>query len=210
MRFLEAINQVRKSKKRKFDETLDANILLNLKENQKNEVIRGFVQFPNKFGFDKRVVVFAEEVDLQNAAIESGAVRAGSDDLLKEVSSGEYVDFDVVIATPSIMPKLIKLGKVLGPKGLMPNPKDGTVTSEISAAVKKFKQGSVNFKSQQGQGTINLAFGKLSQSDRELQENFTALLLSIKDVAGKFCNPVIKRAIIKSTMSAAYLVDTNL
>lgn len=207
MKINDAIKKIKESKKAKFDESIDINVLLNLKKSQISEVIRGTFFFPNKFGKDKSIVVITDDEKLQKESLSAGAVRAGFTELIDEIANETFKDFDVVITTPSTMPKISRLGKVLGPRGLMPNPKTGTIVVNPAEAIKSFKGGIVNFKSLPQQGTVALAIGKLSMDDEKLVQNFEAAITAISQEAKKINIPPIKRVIIKSTMGATIHVE---
>lgn len=207
MKIQDAIKNLKESKKAKFDETVDITVLLNLKKTQLKEVVRGTILFPNKFGADKKIIVITDDEKLQKEALSAGAVRAGFTELVEEITNETFKEFDIVITTPSTMPKIAKLGKVLGPKGLMPNPKNGTIVTNPAQAVESFKGGIVNFRSLADHGTIALSIGKLSMDDEKLAENFEAAIVAISTETKKINTPAIKRVIIKSTMGPAFDVD---
>ncbi len=145
----------------KFDETVNLIIHLGIDAKQADQMIRGSVSLPRGIGKSKRVIAFVQgnNVELAQAA---GAVEAGAEDLIKKVNDG-WLDFDVAVATPDMMPKITKLGKVLGPQGKMPSPKAGTVTADVANAVKEYAAGKVEFRNDAG-GNIHAAVGKISFS----------------------------------------------
>ena len=164
---------IKKNCTTKFDESIDLSILINNKQ-KKNEInIRTAVNLPSGTGKKIRVAVVAEETK-QNDAKESGADLVGGDNLIDKIKNGE-LNFDKLICTTSMMLKLSKLGKILGPKGLMPNPKLGTVTDNVSDAVKNAKAGQIELKNDKD-GNIGLSFGKKSFSDDKLIKNFDMIL----------------------------------
>lgn len=180
-----------------FDETVELSFKLNVDPKQSNQMVRGTVRLPNGSGKKVRVIVFTDHAD---SAIAAGADKAGLDDLIKEIEGG-WLDFDVAVATTSAMKEVRKLARILGPRGLMPNPKSGTVTDEIEAAIKEVKGGRVEYKMDK---TANLAvvIGKRSFANDKLLENATAALASVaatrpESIKGKFINSIT----ISSTMS---------
>lgn len=201
----EAVELVKSNSKSKFVGSVNLDVLLNLKD--KKEVIRGSVTFPHSLGDEKKVIVFADEKDAKTAK-ENGADKAGLEDLLEEVLNG-YLDFDVVIATPAAMPKIVKAAKILGPKGLMPNPKNGTVTADVASAVKSFKAGKINFKSIPDQGTIKLKVGKVDMPDESLIANITEILKAITAETKKPANTSFKKVTLSPTMGTGVRVDIS-
>lgn len=180
-----------------FDETVELSFKLNVDPKQSNQMVRGTVRLPNGSGKKVRVVVFTDHAD---SAIAAGADKAGLEDLIKEIEGG-WMDFDVAVATTSAMKEVRKLARILGPRGLMPNPKSGTVTDDIESAIKEVKGGRVEFKMDK---TANLAVvvGKRSFTNEKLVENAKAVLLSVaatrpEMIKGKFINSIT----ISSTMS---------
>lgn len=191
----------------KFVGSVDMDIVLNLKDKQKKETVRGSVTLPNSMGEDKKVIVFAEE-NLVKEAMDAGASKAGLDELVEEVMKGS-VDFDVVITTPSAMPKLVKLGKVLGPKGLMPNPKNGTITTDIAKTVQSFKAGRLNFKSVPEQGSIKLKVAKVDMGADKIKENILAVLKGVFQEAKRLSANPFKQVIVKPTMGSSIKLDVS-
>ena len=180
-----------------FDETVELSFKLDVDPKQSNQMVRGTVRLPNGSGKKVRVVVFTDHAD---SAIAAGADKAGLEDLIKEIEGG-WMDFDVAVATTSAMKEVRKLARILGPRGLMPNPKSGTVTDDIESAIKEVKGGRVEFKMDK---TANLAVvvGKRSFANEKLVENAKAVLSSVaatrpEMIKGKFINSIT----ISSTMS---------
>lgn len=180
-----------------FDETVELSFKLNVDPKQSNQMVRGTVRLPNGSGKKVRVIVFTDHAD---SAIAAGADKAGLEDLIKEIEGG-WMDFDVAVATTSAMKEVRKLARILGPRGLMPNPKSGTVTDDIESAIKEVKGGRVEFKMDK---TANLAVvvGKRSFTNEKLVENAKAVLSSVaatrpEMIKGKFINSIT----ISSTMS---------
>jgi large subunit ribosomal protein L1 len=203
----EAIKLLPEVSTSKFVGSVDVDILLNLKDKQKKETIRGSVNLPNSLGEEKKVIVFCEESDAKDA-IKAGATKAGLEDLIEEVMKGG-VEFDIVIATPSAMPKMAKLGKVLGPKGLMPNPKNGTITTDIAKSVESFKAGRLNFKSQPDHGVIRMKVAKVNMDSEKIKENVLALLKSVNTEVKKMTATPFKQVSIKPTMGSIIKLDIS-
>lgn len=189
----------------KFDESLDVAIRLGVDPKQGDQQVRGAIEMPNGLGKTVRVAVFCKPERVKDAKA-SGADVYGSDDFVEEVKGGK-MDFDVCIATPDMMGALSKLGKVLGPKGLMPNPKLGTVTDDIVGAVKSAKAGKVEYKVEKA-GIVHAAVGKLSFSSKALKENVIALynaVLAAKPSGAK--GNYVKDFYISSSMGLSIRLD---
>ena len=189
----------------KFDESLDINILINNKQ-KKNEInLRSMVNLPSGTGKKVKVAVVCEEGKLKEAK-DSGADLVGGDDLIEKIKNGE-MNFEKLICSSSMMIKLSKLGKVLGPKGLMPNPKLGTVTDKIGDAVKNAKAGQVEIKNDKD-GNIGLSIGKKSFSDEKLIKNFNAVISSLEKEKSNLTikGDLIKSTYITSTMGVSYKI----
>jgi len=171
----DALALLPKTKLAKFDETIDLSIKLGV-DTAKNPSIRGTISLPAGSGKSKKVAVITKP-DRVKEAEEAGAAVAGSTDLIEKIKNG-FLDFDILIASPDMMPELGKLGKTLGTKGLMPNPKSGTVTAEIGKAVKEFMGGKVEFKMDKG-GAVHVAIGKVSFTADALAKNFKTALSAV-------------------------------
>ncbi len=196
---------VKKNCTTKFDESIDLNILINNKQ-KKNEInIRTAVNLPSGTGKKTKVAVVAEEAK-QKEAKDAGADLVGGDDLIEKIKNGE-LDFEKLISTTSMMIKLSKLGKILGPKGLMPNPKLGSVTDNISNAVKNAKAGQIELKNDKD-GNIGLSFGKKSFSNENLIKNFNTVLDTLEKEKSNLTikGDLIKNVFITSTMGVSYKV----
>ncbi|MEC7735050.1 MAG: 50S ribosomal protein L1 [Pseudomonadota bacterium] len=204
----EGIELIKETSNIKFDETLDISINLNIDPTFSDQNVRGIINLPNGIGKDIRVAVFAKEEKAKEAK-EAGADIVGSDDLVEKVSSGD-IDFERCIATPDMMPLVGKLGKVLGPRGLMPNPRIGTVTNEIENAVKAAKAGSIEFRAEKS-GIVQAGIGKASFSKDALQENIIEFVGAVKKEKPSAAKGVfLKKVSLSSTMGFGVNVDTSI
>ena len=196
---------IKKNCTTKFDESVDLSILINNKQ-KKNEInIRSAINLPSGTGKKVKIAVVAEDAK-QKDAKDSGADLVGGDDLIDKIKNGE-LNFEKLICTPSMMLKLSKLGKILGPKGLMPNPKLGTVTEDITKAVKNAKAGQVELKNDKD-GNIGLSFGKKSFSEDKLLKNFNTIIDALEKEKSNFTikGDLIKNVFITSTMGVSYRI----
>lgn len=192
----EAMKLVKETSYAGFDASVEVSYNLSVDPKQADQQIRGSIVLPNGTGKTQKVIVFAEGAQADEAKA-AGADEVGSDELVEKVQNG-YLDFDVVVATPTMMAKVGRLGRVLGPKGLMPNPKTGTVTMDIEKAVKNVKAGQVEYRVDR-QASIHAAIGKVSFTDEQLVENFDAL----RDVILRARPSAAKGQYIKSVAVAA-------
>jgi len=186
---IEALTLVKSMAYAKFDETVDISVKLNLKKSQS---VRDTVVLPNQFRGEKKVLVFCKP-EKEKEAQDAGAAFIGADDLIEKVKGG-WTDFDVAVATPDMMKEVGKLGMVLGRKGLMPNPKTGTVTFDLKGTLAELKKGRVEFRADKT-GVIHLAVGKVSMEPEKVAENIQAVVTEIKrkrpvDVKGEFIQTV--------------------
>ncbi len=199
---------IKKNCTAKFDESIDLNILINNKQ-KKNEInIRTAVNLPGGTGKKTKVAVVAEE-NKQKDATDAGADLVGGDDLIEKIKNGN-LDFEKLICSTSMMIKLSKLGKILGPKGLMPNPKLGTVTDDIVDAVKNAKAGQIELKNDKD-GNIGLSFGKKSFSDENLIKNFNTIFDTLEKEKSNILikGDLIKSVFISSTMGVSYKIKLS-
>ena len=195
---LEAIKILKEKSFVKFNETIDISINLGIDSNKTDQNIRGVVNLPKGSGKAVRVAVVANE-EKHNDAKSNGADLIGSDELIDTIAQSK-IEFDILIATPDMMPKLGKVAKILGPKGLMPNPKLGTVTNEISQSVKDAKSGQVKFKNDKS-GIVHAGVGKIDFSEEDLLENIKTFYSSIvKSKPDAVKGSFIKKVTIASTM----------
>ena len=203
----EAIASVKANAKAKFDETIEIAVNLGVDPKHADQMVRGVVNLPSGTGKDVRVAVFAKEAKADEAK-EAGADIVGAEDLMEKIQGG-FTDFDRVIATPDMMAVVGRLGKILGPKGLMPNPKVGTVTPNVGQAVKDAKGGAVEFRVEKA-GVIHAGVGKASFSDDALQANveaFMGALVKAKPSGAK--GTYVKKVSLSSTMGPGVLIDTT-
>jgi large subunit ribosomal protein L1 len=204
----EALTLVKSLSNRNFDESIDVAVRLGVDPRKADQMVRGTVALPSGTGKDVRIAVFAQG-DAASAARAAGADHVGADDLVKLVEGG-MLDFDVAIATPDLMPMVGKLGRVLGPRGLMPNPKTGTVTEDTARAVTEFKGGKVEYRTDR-YGNVHVPIGKASFELAALQTNLLALIDEVErakpaTAKGKY----LKKIVISSTMGPGVKVDPNL
>ena len=203
----EAVGLVKTMASAKFDESIDVAIRLGVDPRKADQMVRGTVALPSGTGKDVRVAVFATGVAADEARA-AGADIVGSDDLAADVEAGK-MDFDLVIATPDMMPLLGKLGRVLGPRGLMPNPKTGTVTTDVGKAVGEFKGGKVEYRTDR-YGNVHVPLGKASFEPPALEENFRAVLDELQrakpaSAKGRY----LRKITVSSTMGPGVHVDTG-
>jgi len=198
----ETINKVKKSCTAKFDESIDVSLKLNLKNKKEEISLRTVVNLPNGNGKKIRVAVLCEDNKITEAK-KSGAEIVGSDNLVNDITARK-INFDKLIATPLMMSKMGKLGKILGPKGLMPNPKLGTVTNDVGKAVKSIKAGQVEIKNDKD-GNISTSIGRKSFPDKKIIENFNALIEIIKkEKPNNIKGDYILSSFLTSTMGVSY------
>lgn len=203
---LEAMALVKDIAFANFDETVDVDIRLNLDTRQADQQLRGTVSLPNGSGKTVRVAVFAEG-DAARAAEEAGADIVGSDDLIADIQGGK-IDFDATVATPEMMAKVGRLGRILGTRGLMPNPKLGTVTPDVAKAVKELKGGRVEYRADR-YGICHVVLGKVSFTPEQLAENYGVVydeILRMKPAAAK--GRYVKSITVSSTMGLGVPVDS--
>ncbi len=203
----EAVELVKKGAKTKFDETVEVAMNLGVDPRHSDQMVRGVVNLPNGTGKSVRVAVFAKG-DKADEAKEAGADIVGAEDLVETVQSGK-IDFDRCIATPDMMPLVGRLGKVLGPRGMMPNPKVGTVTPDIASAVQASKGGAVEFRAEKA-GIVHAGVGKASFEAKQIEENVRALadaVMKAKPAGAK--GTYVKKVAISSTMGPGVKVDPS-
>jgi len=198
----DVISKVKNNCTTKFDESIDVSFLLNLKQKKEKFNLRTVVNLPNGNGKKVKVAVLCEEGKISEAK-DSGAELYESESLVNDITSGK-IKFDTLVATPAMMKKMAKLGKVLGPKGLMPNPKLGTVTNNIKSTVKAIKAGQIEIKNDED-GNLGASIGKKSFADNKIKENFDSLLQAIsKEKPSGIKGNFIQSAFLTSTMGVSY------
>lgn len=203
----EALELASKNAKAKFDETIEAHIRLGVDSRHADQQVRGAVVLPNGTGKKIRTVVFCKE-DKYDAAKEAGADYVGGDDLVQKITKENWMDFDVVIASPDMMGLVGRLGKILGPRGLMPNPKAGTVTPDVAKAVTEAKAGKIEYRLDKT-NIIHCPIGKASFGAAKLEENFSTLMEAIvkaKPAATK--GNYLKSVVVTSTMGPGIKIST--
>lgn len=200
----EAVSVLKKFKGPKFDQMVEVAIDLNIDPKQADQQIRGSVSLPKGIGKSVRVIAFCAE-DKKKACTDAGAIRVGGEDLVSDIEKG-WMDFDVAVASPDMMRVISKLGRVLGPKGLMPSPKAGTVTPDVDAAVSEFAAGKVEYRNDKA-GNIHAPVGKMSFTESDLIENVDHFIKTIEklrpsSVKGSF----IKKIAVSGTMTPSVLI----
>ncbi len=203
----EAVSKIKEMASAKFDETVEVAVKLGVDPKKADQMVRGTIMLPHGTGKEKKVLAFVEG-ELQVDAEKAGADWVGGQDFVEKIEKG-WLECDAIVAVPEMMPKIGKLGKVLGPRGLMPTPKNGTVTKDIGQAVKEIKQGKVNFKVDQG-GNLHIPIGKASFDEKQILENFVELLdkiwsLKPSSAGGQY----LKGIAISTTMGPGVKIDTN-
>jgi large subunit ribosomal protein L1 len=201
----EAIRLVKESSYVKFDESVDLAINLGIDSRKSDQMVKGSVVLPHGIGKKVRVLVFAKG-EKEKEAVEAGADIVGSEDLVEKITKG-WLDFDKAVSTPDIMGLVGKLGKILGPRGLMPNPKLGTVTFDIAKAVKEIKAGKVEYRAEKA-GIVHIPLGKVSFDTQKLFDNAMAVIDSIlKSKPATSKGRYLKKVYISSTMGLGIAVD---
>lgn len=194
---------VKENARAKFDETIELHITLGVDPQKTDQTVKGSVVLPGGTPTQKRVAVITADTEKQEAAKKAGAVLVGGDEVIADIEKNGLSDIDVVIATPDMMPKIAKVAKILGPKGLMPNPKTGTVTPDVVKAVEELAAGKINFK-MDSQGNIHVALAKVSWDVAKTEQNVHAILEAVRaarpqNQRGEF----MKKIVLKSSMSPA-------
>ncbi|HET7387865.1 MAG TPA: 50S ribosomal protein L1 [Nocardioidaceae bacterium] len=203
----EAIKIAKAASKRKFDETVDVAMRLGVDPRKADQMVRGTVNLPHGTGKTARVLVFANAA-MADAAREAGADFVGGDEMIEKVNGG-WLDFDAVVATPDMMGKVGRLGRVLGPRGLMPNPKTGTVTPDVAKAVSDIKGGKIEFRVDR-HANLHFIIGKASFTEAQLADNYAAAVeevLRLKPSSSK--GRYVKKVTVSTTMGPGIAIDPN-
>ena len=205
MGLAEAVEKVKSFDSVRFDQSIECVLHLGIDPKQADQLVRGSISLPHGIGKQKKVIAFCEDSDIE-AAKKAGAIEAGCDELVKKVSDG-WLDFDVAIASPKVMSKAGKLGRVLGPQGKMPSPKNGTVTADVATAVAEFAAGKVEFRNDAG-GNIHIVVGKRSFEAEKLIDNIEAFVSHIKKIKPAAAKGTyIKKMCVSATMSPSLTVS---
>jgi large subunit ribosomal protein L1 len=195
----EAVDKLKSFEAAKFDQTIECVLVLGIDPKQADQLIRGSLSLPHGVGKQKRVIAFCDDSQVE-AAKKAGAIEVGVDDLVKKITDG-WADFDVAVASPKVMGKVGKLGRILGPQGKMPSPKNGTVTDDVITAVTEFAAGKIEYKNDTG-GNVHAVVGKQSFDKKKLVENIDAFVNHIKKMKPTSAKGTyIKKACISATMS---------
>jgi large subunit ribosomal protein L1 len=203
-----AVDAVKAFPPTKFDQSVELIFSLGIDAKQADQTIRGSLSLPHGIGKSKRVVAFCPD-HLQAAATAAGAIRAGGQEMVQAIEKENFTDFDVAISTPDMMRFVGRLGKVLGPKGLMPSPKAGTVVTDIAAAVKEYAAGKIEYRNDAG-GNVHSVVGKMSFDKNKLVDNINAMIAQIhkmKPMASK--GAFIRKVVLKGTMTPAVYLNVQ-
>jgi len=203
----EAISVIQQFQKTRFDESVEAHFKLGINPDKTEQQVRGTADLPHGTGKEIKIAVFSDSTEKIAEGKAAGAVEAGGEALIEEIRAGKALNFDVAVATPEMMIKLAKIAKILGPRGLMPNPKNETVTLKITETIEKLKKGKISFKNDKG-GNVHMAIGKASFPKENILENFEAAKKAIEKakpegVKGKF----IRSIFLTSTMGAGLKIN---
>jgi large subunit ribosomal protein L1 len=205
MSLAEAVEKIKSFNSVKFDQSVECVLQLGIDPKQADQLVRGSVSLPHGIGKQKKVIAFCEDSDVE-AVRAAGAVEASCDELIKKVTDG-WLDFDVAVASPKVMGKVGKLGRVLGPLGKMPTPKNGTVTADVATAVAEFAAGKVEFRNDAG-GNVHVVVGKQSFEAAKLIDNIEAFLSHMKKIRPSAAKGAfIKKMCLSATMSPSILVS---
>src|SRR4051812_44159014 len=201
------LKEMKKAGGTKFDETVNLVVHLGIDPKQADQMVRGALSLPKGIGKTNKVIAFVQGANIETARA-AGAIEAGADELIAKVNGG-WSDFDVAVATPDMMPKIARLGKVLGPQGKMPSPKAGTVTTDVATAVKEYAAGKIEFRNDAG-GNVHAVIGKVSFADTDLAANAHALINTLKKMKPATAKgSYIKKVTIHSSMSPGIPIDMS-
>ncbi len=205
----EAVELVKKTSTSKFDGSVEIAVRLNVDTKKTDQQVRGALVLPNGTGKAKRVLVLTKNDAQSKAASTAGAEFVGGEELIDKIAKENWLDFDVIIATPEMMPLLGKIGKLLGPRGLMPNPKTGTVTTDVAKAIEDVKKGRIEFRTD-SYGNVHAIIGKVSFDEAKLVENLMAFMnVIIKSKPTTVKGQFIKNVSVSSTMGPGIKIDIN-
>jgi len=200
-----AVEKIKSFTTVKFDQTVECVLQLGIDPKQADQLVRGSLSLPHGVGKQKKVIAFCPDTEIE-AAKSAGAIEAGTDELVKKITDG-WMDFDVAVASPKVMGKVGKLGRVLGPQGKMPSPKNGTITDDVATAVAEFTAGKIEYRNDSG-GNVHAVVGKQSFDKKKLLENIEAFVSHIKKVKPTAAKGAyIKQACLSATMSPGVAVS---
>ena len=203
-----AVEIVQSFKPTKFDQSVELIFNLGIDPKQADQMIRGSISLPHGIGATKRVICFCPE-HLKETAISAGATKAGGQELVQEIEKNNFTDFDVAVATPDMMRFVGRLGKVLGPKGLMPSPKAGTVTPDVATAIREYSAGKMEFRNDNG-GNVHCVVGKVSFPKEKLVDNINAMVTQIRRMKPQTSKGLyLKKAVVKATMTPAVQLNVQ-
>ena len=203
-----AVEIVQSFKATKFDQSVELIFSLGIDPKQADQMIRGSISLPHGIGATKRVVCFCPE-NLKQTALDAGAIKAGGQELVQEIEKSNFTDFDVAVSTPDQMRFVGRLGKVLGPKGLMPSPKAGTVTADVATAIREYSAGKMEFRNDAG-GNVHCVVGKVSFSKEKLVDNINAMVNQIRRMKPQTSKGhYFRKAVIKATMTPAVQLNVQ-
>jgi large subunit ribosomal protein L1 len=204
----QAVEQVKKFPPTKFDQSVELIFSLGIDAKQADQIVRGSVSLPHGIGKSKRVIAFVPE-HLVQVAKDAGAIEAGGQELVTRVEKENFTEFDVAISTPDMMRFVGRLGKVLGPKGLMPSPKAGTVTPDVANAVREYAAGKIEFRNDTG-GNVHSVVGKLSFDNQKLVDNINAMISTVQKLKPSTSKGhYFKKVVIKASMTPAVYLNVH-
>lgn len=203
----EAIDNVKKNSYTKFVSTIDLHVKLHKRDKKETQLTKGSVQLPFPFSKDVRIIVFTQNPELVKKATDLKVDAVGAEDLVKKVMDG-WFEFDIAIADPAIMPKIALLGKILGPRGIMPNPKNNTVTTDIETAINQYRSGKMDYKIDKDM-ILHTGIGKADMETDQIVENFMAVIKSLTALSGKSANLTISSIYLAPTMGPSVKVDKS-
>jgi len=203
----EAIKKAKSTSYSSFPGSIELHFAMTLPKDKEAKSIKGSLSLPHPVTVkEMKIIVFCEK-DMAEAAKKAGAIEAGLDDLIKKIREG-WIDFDIALATPTVMGQIAVLGKELGPKGLMPNPKTGTLVEDVEKAIAAFKKGKTKFTCDGG-GVVHVVVGKVDTEDEKVLENIRCALTTISDVIGKPFDILVKSVVLSPTMGSGVKVDVE-